>query len=688
MYISYQEYDFDAFCKIPILKRGKGNPAGKAKCKYKDVVTAFDIETTNIDELEQAVMYIWQWQIGDTTIIGRTWHEFLSFLRKLDFYLEQQDCTMVVYVHNLSFEFQFLSGLLDFKTEDVFAVDSRKVLKATYKHFEFRCSYLQTNMSLRAFCEKMGVKNYKLKMDYRKKRYWYTELTDKEIAYCINDVRGLVEAITKEMERDGDNLYTIPLTSTGYARRDAKAAMRQVGRNNLAQLMPNYKVYELLRAAFRGGNTHANRYYTDRVLYADKVGPIKSADRSSSYPDVICNEKYPMSKFFFKESCTWEELEDLIFKKEKAVIVRCSISNLTLRDKYWPVPYIAKSKCSGVVKAIYDNGRILEAEYINDIVLTDIDLKIICDEYDCEIYPREVAYARYGYLPEPLRKTVLSYYQAKTNLKDRASDSEHDADFYELLYNKSKNLLNAQYGMMAQCPVKVSIKYTNEAELFEPDTDVTPEELLLQHNKRSYLAYQWGCWVTAWARWHLEQGIKLCHNPEHGSEFLYCDTDSCKYIGEVDWSGYNKDRQELSEKNGVYAKDTNGKVHYMGIFEPEDKLEAEAFKTMGAKKYAYITKKDHKLHITIAGVNKKIGAIELNRAGGIEAMAEHLVFHYAGGLQAKYNDYPEVTSWTTPDGVTLKITRNVCLLPNTKTLGIAAEYRELISVSNMFNIDI
>lgn len=690
MYITADKFDYEWFKSIPVQTRPRGNNGGKNKTAYKDVIAAFDIETTTIDELQQAVMYIWQMQIGSCTIIGRTWNEFLWFIKQLDFYLEMQESSLVIFVHNLSFEFQFISAYLPFTADDVFAIDSRKVLKASYKHFEFRCSYLHSNMNLRSYCEKMGVRSFKLKLDYRKKRWWYTPLSDKEMAYCINDVRGLVEAIQKEMERDGDNLYTFPLTSTGYARRDAKAAMRVVGRKYLDNIMPNYELYKLCREAFRGGNTHANRFYVDRTLTAAEFGIIKSADRSSSYPDVICNEKFPVSKFFIKKDCSYEDLEELIFTKEKACLIRCSISNLRLRDLYWPVPYIPRSKCRGVIASgIFDNGRVLQADFIEEITITDIDLKIMIEEYDFELYPITVAYARYGYLPESLRKNVFSYYQNKTDLKDKKTDSEHTAEFYELLYNKSKNLLNAQYGMMAQDPVKISILYNNERDaLFAPDPSCVPEDLLAKYNRRSFLAYQWGVWVTSWARWHLEQGIKKCHDIEHGAEFLYCDTDSCKYIGEVDWSDYNEARKELSIKNGVYAKDPNGKTHYMGIFEREENVDASEFKTMGAKKYAYRTIKDGKLHITIAGVNKKIGAIELERAGGLDAMKEQFKFIYAGGLEAKYNDYPEVTEYITPDGVPIKISRNICLVPNTKTLGITAEYREIINSSHAISVDI
>ena len=260
MIISYEDFDYKWFKDLPLQKRNRGNQSSSQKYYYKDLITAFDIETTYIKEIDQSVMYIWQWQFGDkVTVIGRSWMELRIFFENLKDLLGND--RLVIFVHNLSFEFQFLSGVFSFAPDDVFCMERRKILKATYNNsFEFRCSYLQTNMSLRAFCEKMGVHNFKLKMDYKRRRYWYTDLTPKEVAYCVNDVRGLVEAITIEMERDNDNLYTLPLTSTGYARRDAKKAMRKASKAFITNQLPNYEIYRMLREAFRGGNTHASRF--------------------------------------------------------------------------------------------------------------------------------------------------------------------------------------------------------------------------------------------------------------------------------------------------------------------------------------------------------------------------------------------------------------------------------------------
>ena len=60
-------------------------------------------------------------------------------------------------------------------------------------------------------------------------------------------------------------------------------------------------------------------------------------------------------------------------------------------------------------------------------------------------------------------------------------------------------------------------------------------ELLEKYNKKAFLCYQWGVWVTAWARYRLEEGLKIA-----GEKAVYCDTDSVKYVGNVDWKDYNK----------------------------------------------------------------------------------------------------------------------------------------------------
>ena len=567
------------FKNCPMVKNRRGNPAGK-KRHYVGITTAFDIETTLIDDIQQSVMYIWQWQFGtDYTVIGRTWDEFLDLQDRIKSVLPT-DSWLVVYVHNLSYEFQFLKGIYQFVPDDIFAVASRKLIKCDmWGVFEFRCSYKLTNMSLKQFTSRMRVEHTKLsgeEFDYSVKRYPWTPIEGEELEYCVNDVLGLVEAIQALMERDGDTLQTIPLTSTGYVRRNAKRAMREgIHHNFVYSILPDFETYKALREAFRGGNTHANRYYA-----GDIVENVHSADRSSSYPAVMCNCEFPMTEFvpILPKDLNKDYIARCITIRHKALLLRIGIKDLKLRDPFWGCPYLSKDKCRNIHKAIdtEDNGRILEAEYIETTV-TDIDLKIIMEEYTGQIIFLQGWYSSYKKLPEPLINEVVKYYKDKTELKGVKGQ--------EIFYDKAKVLLNSLYGMMAQDPVKHSLIFRQFGDWDEDDTP--DEELLGKSNRRAFLAYQWGVWVTAHSRDALERGIRLVQETEN-AEFIYCDTDSVKYTGTVDWSGYNRDRISECCESGSMAIDPSGVTHYMGVFETEDNPETgyayKYFKTLGAKK--------------------------------------------------------------------------------------------------------
>lgn len=729
--------------RTKLLKRPAGNPArtGKNKRRYKDLITAFDIETTSIDEVRQSVMYIWQWcffwdEENYYVVIGRTWSEFLTLCDKIAKALSD-DVYIVVFVHNLSFEYQYLRGVYQFEPENVFAVDRRKILKCDMlMHFEFRCSYLHSNMSLDVFTTKFKAAHLKLsgdEFDYNKRRFWYTELSDREQQYCINDVIGLCEALNNEMTADGDNLYTLPLTSTGYVRRDAKRAMHEVNHMFVKQQLPDLEIYRLLSECFRGGNTHANRYYTNITI--GEYETVKSADRSSSYPEVLVNHLYPISNFILQPGVMpFEKLMNYI-DHNRAVICRVRMWNVRLRNPYWGAPYLSRHKCRNLKCGTndIDNGRVLRAAYL-ETSFTDVDLRIFLDEYDADqIEVFDVATARYGKLPAKLLDVAREYYKRKTELKDVKGS--------EILYIKAKNKLNSIYGMMAQDPVKHSIKeiggvpvdhvamvdnieynYYRIADGYAKnmvgdlsgyaEVDEDDAEIIANHNRRAFLAFQWGVYCTAWARYELESGIKLAHAP--GCAFVYADTDSVKYTGTIDWSKYNEQKKRLSRKNGAFADDPNGKRHYMGVYEYEG--EYRQFRTLGAKKYAYVDDKDT-LHITIAGVSKTKGAAELAEHGrakldelvkrgaidlagkdpvelantlSIDMLKEGFIFdaaHGAAGVEATYNDHPAVTEYVTPDGISIPITSNIYMLTSTYVVGLSGDYARLLNGIQLFAVD-
>lgn len=640
-----------------------GNPGKKRRRKIKNVLCAFDIETSHVPGREDAMLYHWQLQIGieNPTIHGRTWDDLRRMFGRLQDTLGDHD-KLVIYVHNLSFEWQHLRTIYDFQANEIFATGNRKILKCEMYDgaLEFRCSYLLTNMGLGAWTEKMRVQHPKLdgeEYDHNLIRWPWDELTGDELRYCRHDVLGLCEALQVQLDRDRDTLETIPLTSTGYVRRDVKAVMRSWSYWSLQAVQPDVDVFRALREEFRGGDTHANRYFS-----GDIVPNVKSMDRSSSYPDVIVNCRFPMSKFKRWIRLCESERKRLV-KLDRALLMRVRFHNLRLKHPTIGDPPISFSKCRNVVNHVLDNGRILYAEWL-ETTINDVDWTVYESAYKWDhIEYLDGWQCAYGYLPDPLRQLVITYYRRKTELKGVAGQ--------ELFYDLAKALLNSIYGLQAQDPCKQDIIFNGT------DFELGPEDLegkLERNRRRAYGSYTWGCWTTAWARLRLWEGIYGDgKHPGVGRDYVYGDTDSIKYVGSHDMSWYNKIRIRESKENGAYATDPQGVTHYMGVFEDEGCY--QLFRTWGAKKYAYVDAAG-RTHITVAGVGKKKGAAELDRAGGIEAFRPGMIWTEAGGTESVYNDLTREVIEI--DGHRLELGPNVYIRPSTYTLGVTNEYSALM----------
>lgn len=618
----------------------------RTEARYIAEPVTFDIETTNIDKYQQAVMYIWQCQISSrTTVIGRTWEEFRQLV-DLAAGAVPDDALIVCYVHNLSFEFQFLKSVLP--VDDLFALDNRKVLKFRSGKWEFRCSYLHSNMGLGKFLQAMNVKDKKLTMDYSVKRYPWTPLSPEDLAYCINDVKGLREALIKEMKKDGDDLYTIPLTSTGYVRREARQALAGY-QKYIRPMLPDREIFDMLRAAFRGGNTHANRWNSMRIIKARTDLPINSFDISSSYPSVLMTEKYP---------CQFVPADPkhmkLLLEQDRALLMDISLFDVRLKDELWGCPYLAKAKALQIEGGVYDNGRILQAVAIR-LVINEIDLSIIENEYTFTYQVNRLYSARKQPLPAKFQDLLLDMYRQKTALKG--------VDDYA--YGKMKNKFNSFYGMCVQNPCKPELVFQDG--MIEQDLSLDEDALIKEYRRKGWLPYQWGVWCTSYARLKLEAGLNAIP-PER---FIYADTDSIKFIG--DYADRFRELNKAYQREELSALDRKGKRHYLGIFEQDNDLPIMEFITMGAKKYAY--RDAAGIHLTVSGVSKRSGADEL---GSLDNFREGFIFRKAGGTESLYNDFPGMDCIRI-QGHKLPITSNVMIKNSTYTLGITEEYRRLIN---------
>ena len=715
-----QESDFDPdFFKgmQPVPQRGR-RKAVEMQRTYLPLICAFDIETTTLQDIKQAIMYHWQFQLDRyVTITGRTWEEFVDLIAKIIGAVGEN--TLVVYVHNLSYEFQFISDpeIYDFSSDEVFAMDERSILKCCIgRQIEFRCSYRLFNAGLGHVTRKeFGVKHKKLDgddYDYNKIRFPWDPLTDQELEYCYNDVRGLVESVHAIMDFYHDSIYTIPLTSTGYPRRDCKKVLYGM-HNAVKDMIPDYEVYKMLRKAFRGGDTHASRHWAGVILE-----DVHSADRSSSYPDVNVNCRYPVSSWHEVNpaNLSMEYMIDLMGRRGKACLMECEIDDLDLKDPDWPAPYLTIDKSEDIVWPEYDedkrpckdNGRILRAKHVK-VFITDIDLRIILQTYTGHITFKRCYYAAYGNLPRRFIEVINGYYRNKTSLKG-LPDPDGSIG---VMYRQSKAKNNGIYGMEATDPIKPPLVY-NGTKIKMPElTDKVVGELYETYTAKAWIPYSWGVWTTALARYELFKGMQAIaeDTTEDGVpgcwEIIYWDTDSLKYVGDHDEAlrKLNLKYIKRSRSNNGFASDPSGEEHFLGVFEKEKTY--KRFITWGAKKYAFQYSGDpigkskifRKLrrpmriqsiykgrkcqflntYVTIAGVNKEIGAVELREKGGLEKLKVGFVFEKAGGTDSYYNDVvPDKYQYLNIDGHVLHITKNLAITPSTYKMKLGKDYPAIL----------
>ena len=698
---SVASYPYDAIALGCTTVRKKGRNG----LTYIASPATFDIESTTIDgEKPDAFMYHWQFCLNGKVCFGRTWEEWLNFMHNLGIALElASNKVLVIYVHNLAYEFMFMKDFLHI--ESLFAREAHKAIKllaclesdyekvinkigdvsretSPIPFFEFRCSYFLSNMSLVKFCENSKFcTHYKLvdTYDYRKIRTPITPMTDEELAYCYNDVKGLEECILSKLDDEGDTLATIPLTSTGYVRRAMRAECRKYSwyRELFEMLMPTVPVYRLLRQAFRGGNTHASRYYANAIIEG-----VYSRDRVSSYPSCIASDLYPMTPFVKYEPQSFDKLILDCCKEKNAIIMRITLFDVEVRDDV-TVPYIDFAHCIAYSKNyINDNGRVLSADWIT-YACTELDFLIINNQYSYNterVEWLEGYKAEKDYLPQPIVDIMLKWYDKKTQLKD--------VDGKEYEYAKSKNKLNSVFGAMVTDICQGEVEYI-DGEWTKTMPDEESAIAAYAASKNSFLLYQWGVYITVNARYELQCMIDAC-----GYDFVYADTDSVKFINKKHIESFEDRNNYLLSKKQKYRNysdrlNEDGSItrYTLGLW--DDDGHYKKFKTLGAKKYAYIAPEKNKktgkiedvLHVTVSGLSKEKGAAELARGNGLDDFKIGKIFINSGRTVSYFNErdvhtikvvdcYGKECEFTTAS--------NIAIVDTTYTLGISDEYAAVL----------
>ena len=601
------------------------------KVHYLNIPISFDIETSSFKEglAKKAIMYIWTLNVNGTTFIGRTWQEFTELLEIISetFELIKFNKRIIIYVHNLEYEWQFMHKWL--KWYDVFADDKRSPLYCvTTNGIEFRCSYRLSGYRLQKVGEELT--KYKTEkavgdLDYSLIRTSITPITEEELHYCTQDTKVVVCYIQEEIERNSNKISNIPYTKTGYVRRFCREKTIRTNKTDDDSRLKGLKYRDIIRSltltkeqytmakrAFQGGFTHANVRHVNQTV--EKVGSI---DFTSSYPYAMVSDYYPMSS---PQEVQIKSLQELEFYC-KAYCMMFDITFYNIKPINENENPISSSRCTTLVNYHLNNGRVIDAEVLTTTI-TELDYKIIKSFYSFDSIEIGKAYKfNKGYLPTDFVDAILTLYEDKTKLKG--------VEGKEVEYLLSKGMLNSAYGMAVTDIVRDNITYTTES---DDGWNVKPSSMYSQLNKYNknvgrFLYYPWGVWVTAHARYNLFTGIQ-----EFGGDYVYSDTDSIKaknmdnhrdYINR-----YNANVRAKLERAANYhgfeferfePKTINGIPKLLGVWDYEGTY--DKFKTLGAKRY--LVQKGNDITFTVAGCNKSALKKYMLETYGIDKVFEN-----------------------------------------------------------------
>lgn len=577
--------------------------------RYLEISCAFDIETSswrNRKGDKQACMYVWQFGICGHVFMGRTWQEFIQLYTALIELLDLSDERyMIVYVHNLAYEFQFMRKW--FTWSKVFAIKSRTPVYArTDGGIEFRCSYILSGYSLEKLADQLQTYQIHKRvgaLDYTLIRHSKTPLTPEEIGYCVNDVLVVMAYIDERITADG-SIGKIPLTKTGYVRRYCKNQCfytegkprrkdykRVRFRDMIKRLTIEPEEYIELKEAFSGGFTHASAFYSGVT-----VNDVTSYDFTSSYPYVMVSEQFPMTKG--KRVKITSEAQFYDYLKYYSCMFRVDFYGL--KDTFIYDHYISSSKCRNIQNAVRDNGRIVSADHLQ-ITLTEKDFLIIRKTYEWDemVISSFYVYER-AYLPTDIVRAILKLYADKTTLKGVPGK--------ETEYLASKEMVNACYGMMVTDIMQEDNKYENDIWLPAEPGDIQHALNVYNTSYGRFLFYPWGVWVTSASRYNLWTGIY-----ELGEDYVYSDTDSIKAVNidkHMDYiNKYNERAKRKLEKacrvHGIpfemtEPKTIKGEKKPLGVWDYDGHF--DRFRTLGAKRY--MVDNDGDINITVSGLNK------------------------------------------------------------------------------------
>lgn len=588
-----------------IVKDCKRNYQTRKYDRYLKIGSGFDTETSVIKTVNVLASYVYHWQfsLGSLIIMGRSLDEFEDFFEYLLSRIPR-DVKLLCYVANLGYDYYFIRRRIskyiitrhfEKKTKNplVIEVDEKIVFRECIGLFGRSLEDIANN-----FCK---TKKLKGDLDYNLVRLSKTPMTEKEIGYCVNDVKILAELGDYTFKNYYGDLRSLPLTAISELREDVKNEMGEkyyTIKNEIMSWMPDseQEYYLFRNYLFKGGLCGSNS-----LLINKHLKNVDHADFVSHYPAVMNHYQFPMGK-----AIACEPREFMSEPLPYIAIVR--FSNLKSKSAH---SILSSHKALGVSSTqlskrkdiIVDNGRIWRAKDIT-FVVNDVEFKSICQAYTFDWENTEIVqcwkFEKYGRLPYYLLNVLNRQYLKKVDLKNRDLDKTTDYVF-------AKNKVNGMFGMTCTALYMDEFTIDDYGEIL-PLLNENGEKIKRTYEKAIksvFLSPYWGMWITSYARALLIDFITKFPNSiiQYDTDSIFFVTDTAESKDLVKYlENYNKRTMEFNKK--LFDK----KEYYdLGCFERDKNIMID-FKGLGSKRYMFRqwnSKKDkYDIETVVAGCRK------------------------------------------------------------------------------------
>lgn len=374
-------------------------------------------------------------------------------------------------------------------------------------------------------CDNEGNAIRKLKMEYQAVNT--DNLTQEEIDYCANDVKGLYFAIKKfnaTIEDQSDNElhiygeHTNLMTAGGFAKHELLRSLYPTLKTKRARIKQYQKDHPLTQAQdtfirenylYRGGISYVNPIYKGKLLTKELMGEtMKRYDVNSEYPYAMAQINDLVGKPITKTMKEYDAMSQSEKDEYEAVYILTSIYG-DVKKGYLGLWYDPFKK--DFVEHINEEGThlIFERE-LNEMLEWYDDVQFTCDK---------VILWKKG------EKVYAPFVNENYALKAQAKKDKNAT-----LGQTTKLKLNSSYGKLAERLERVKGHY----ELNEQTGAIHFVRDESEIDLTSSMNVAIGALVTCVARCYILSKIREVCNGDIKHKFVYIDTDSIHAFASYD----------------------------------------------------------------------------------------------------------------------------------------------------------